>query len=134
MKRFESRTGRVFGVVGILAALLMLSSTAYGDSKKWRANNNSDQTVKVYWVAAGCAGVKPSCKDKADPIGVVCKTKILQPGESSFYKFKDGTSGREKLACRADGDRSLRELDTTRDRKQNGIRIDGVGAAQWYHD
>ena len=134
MKCFENRAGRVFWVVGIFAALLMLSSTAYGDSKKWRANNNSDQTVKVYWTAAGCAGAKPHCDADRHAVNYVCKTKILQPGESSYYKFKDGTSDYKKKACRMDGDYTKRELDATTDRKRNGIRIDNAGAAQWYHE
>ncbi len=123
----------MFWVVGICAVLLALSSTAYGSSKKWRAHNNTDKTVKVFWTAAGCAGQKAHCVEMR-LIPYVCKAKILQPGESDYYKFKDGTSRREKKACRMDGEKTVRKRKETHHRKKNGIRLDDEGAVEWYYD
>ncbi len=63
--------------------------------------NGTQVDVAVYWIAAGCAGVKPapSCEKADKNVTTVCKKKVLAPGESSDYHFKDGTSGRRVKAA-----------------------------------
>lgn len=102
-------------VIG-LAALMLATGAVHADSKKWRANNQSNATVKVFWTAQGCAGTKPACANNHHTN--VCKTKILHPGESSDYRFKGGTSDKHKWVCNMDAkSKSL----GTQDRKANEI-------------
>ncbi|MEE4379822.1 MAG: hypothetical protein V2J55_20225 [Candidatus Competibacteraceae bacterium] len=128
------------GTLIVLGATLLLNtSIAYSKSKPWRANNHSDQDIKVFWTAAGCSGVKPLCyshdegNNNSNGLGnvnFVCKTKILQPGEKSEYKFPDGTSNREKGACTVD---KKGYTSWTERRKRNGIKVDGDRVI-WYAD
>jgi hypothetical protein len=129
-------------------AFLVVGTAEAGRSKKWRANNHiTDATmpdgtkldgykVKVFWTADGCAGVKPRCKTSDGDVLTVCKAKTLQPGESSSYKFDDGTSNRKKQVCGYTGNsKSERIIRATSDRTKNGIRRnDSDGAPEWYND
>jgi hypothetical protein len=126
--------------LGVIA--LSASNLAFADSKKWRANNNTDKgpmpmTVKVFWTADGCAGVKPRCEKSDGDVLTVCKTEILQPGESAHYNFNDGTSNRKKQVCTTESDagEARRIIRATSDRKRNGIRHnDKDSAPEWYDD
>ncbi len=116
-----------------LTTMLVTPLAAQADSKPWRANNNSNEKVKVVWTANGCGKTTDSCSGGF--IQKVCKTKILHPGESSDYKFNDGSSLRTKWACRVDGTKSQQEEDKTVDRKKNGIELDAeTGRASWYDE
>jgi hypothetical protein len=117
--------------IPLCLGLLLTSGYVHADSKKWRANNHSDYTVKVFWIAAGCAGARKKC-DESENQGIVCKSKILHPGESSDYNFPDGTSDRRKAVCAVDYDH---RYDDTIHRKKNGIRNKGDnGEVEWFYD
>ncbi|HBC08229.1 MAG TPA: hypothetical protein DC046_11720 [Rhodospirillaceae bacterium] len=111
-------------------AAVSLAGTAQADSKKWRANNNTDQTVKVFFAAEGCAGVKSDCK--GNDVGLICKSTTLQPGEETDYEFNDGTSTRTKLVCSKDANTNY--MASTSERKWNGIRLDANGHVEWYDE
>lgn len=66
-------------------------AVASADSHAYNAYGNS---VDVFWIAAGCAGVESSCSNSI-AIGFVCKKKRLEPEQSGSYHFKDGTSARK---------------------------------------
>lgn len=125
-----------------LGAILTLSavfaaSNAMADSKKWRANNHTDKNVKVYWTAAGCAGTEPQCGSGAENnLPYVCKVVKLKPGESASYKFKGGTSKRQKKVCvmNKNSEGARHHMNETSDRKKNGIRLTEGGSAEWYDD
>jgi hypothetical protein len=83
----------------ILAAAILVAM-AFGmpatASAKSKAYNATDDKVEFYWIAAGCAGYKETCGKGY--VSLVCKKKKLNPGESSKYGFKTGTSDRQLLA------------------------------------
>jgi len=101
------------------------------DSKAWRANNHSNSKVKVFWTADGCLGVKPVCSGDYS-LTSVCKTEILNPGQSAQYNFPTGTDYKKKSVCRMDNHKKA--MGDTSDRKWNGIRINSKGAPEWYDE
>ncbi len=126
--------GRTILAIG-LCATLFSAGEASAESKPWRANNNSDVTVKVVYTALGCAGMAPKCY--AQSFDRVCKTKILQPGESWKYRFPDGTSRRKKVVCNMDYDKEMdwtATEDVAGDRKKNGIKLHDDGRVRWYDE
>lgn len=103
-----------------------------GKSKKWMANNNSDKTVKVFWISDDCDGVEPRCK-RGESEDAVCKAEILEPGQSASHRFEAGGSRPRKKVCRTDGKARKRVLDSTINRTKNGIRMVN-GKAEWYDE
>ena len=120
------------GAIGILSLSLLPGPVSAGDSKKWRANNHSEITVKVIWTASGCAGVTNEC-DKSGNVEYVCKSKKLKPGEKASYKFDDGTSERKKRVCALEGKKKSL-MGNTGNRTKNGIRLDDNDVLEWYND
>jgi hypothetical protein len=74
-------------------------------------HNDTKYDVSVYWIAAGCAGLKLGDDCGAPDAtflsgkALVCQKKMLAPGESDGYTFKAGTSNRKvrAAACDANG-------------------------------
>nr|VFK67277.1 MAG: hypothetical protein BECKUNK1418G_GA0071005_11339 [Candidatus Kentron sp. UNK]VFK72614.1 MAG: hypothetical protein BECKUNK1418H_GA0071006_11259 [Candidatus Kentron sp. UNK] len=121
------------GLVSILALAILTPNDAFAASKPWRANNHSSDTVKVFWTAEMCAGVKPACGFNPD-YTAVCKTKILHPGEESEYKFPNATYLRKKEVCSMDRAQTIDDSFTTT-RKDNGIRInEDEQRMEWYDE
>lgn len=119
-------------LVSVLSLAVCLPATSMAKSKKWRANNNSQVTVKVFWTATGCADVTNRC-DGAGNIEFVCKHKELKPGEDAHYKFEDSTSNRKKKVCAQEGP-GIATVRNTSKRKKNGIRLDSNGIPEWYDE
>ncbi|HBC08232.1 MAG TPA: hypothetical protein DC046_11735 [Rhodospirillaceae bacterium] len=111
---------------GIFAA----PTVTQADSKKWRANNHTDENVKVLFRATGCAGVKEGCdgNDKT----LVCASKNLSPGEETSYEFEDSTSSRSKEACLRDRDKS--NWAVTDDRKANELYLNDSKLLKWVNE
>jgi hypothetical protein len=81
-------------LLAVLATGTPLSAgTAWAESHLY---NDLSFAVTVYWVAAGCAGVKeaPACARNWANIEFVCQTKTVGPGKTNSYSYPDGTSGR----------------------------------------
>ncbi|MEE4376565.1 MAG: hypothetical protein V2J55_03515, partial [Candidatus Competibacteraceae bacterium] len=57
----------LISILTFFTLMSLIPVSQAGKSKPWRANNHTDQDVKVFWEADGCAGVKPHCDSlKAD--------------------------------------------------------------------
>lgn len=121
-------------VITALCLVLVFANPTFAKSKKWRANNHTNFTVKVYWTAAGCAGTADRCDGKAD-VMFVCKDKKLSSGEETHYKFEDGTSDRKKQVCALNQGNVSSIIRSTTQRKKNGIRHNNADSApEWYDD
>ncbi len=70
-------------VTSVFAVCLLASGAVHADSK---VVNKSSSKIRVYWTAAGCAGIK-------DGFGYVCAWKDVAARRSAKYKFKWGTTG-----------------------------------------
>jgi hypothetical protein len=118
----------------LLVATFSAAGNAQADSKKWRANNHSDEYVRVFWTAAGCAGVKDNCR--TGQVDYVCAVKELNQGEETHYKFNDGSSNRKKGVCALDtgGTWGGTSVSWTDHRKTNGIRCPDKNTCEWYDD
>lgn len=132
--KFSRHLKSAIAIMGVTALSLgLLVNPAVASSKKWRANNNTDVKVKVFWAAAGCAGVKSACD--GSNVTFVCKSKTLNPGDSSSYKFPDGTSARGKGVCRKEGTSSQKDhIDWVQNRTKNGIRLKDNGSPEFYNE
>ncbi len=129
----KTKRKSILALAGVLALSFGFSDAAFAKSKKWRANNNTDQSVKVFWSAAGCAGVKTACDGST--VAFVCKSKSLSPGQSSSYKFPDGTSNRGKGVCRKNGTNSQKDhIDWVQKRTKNGIKLNDSGSPVFYNE
>ncbi|HBC08230.1 MAG TPA: hypothetical protein DC046_11725 [Rhodospirillaceae bacterium] len=125
-------TNRIFTTaLAFVLGIVFLAGAAQADSKKWRANNHTDYSVNVYWIATGCAGMEYPCDD-GDLMQLVCKKKKLSKGEETSYEFEDSTSDRKKKACNTDLNGSLTGTD---DRKANEIyQGSDFNAVKWVNE
>lgn len=114
---------------------LLLAMGAWGaEPAKWRARNNSQETVKVYWTASGCTGIKSACVD-GSYINAVCKVRTLGPGESGAFRFPTDTSSQGKTVCRKSGSsRQKNHADWVSQQGKTGIRLNSGGLPEWYRE
>jgi hypothetical protein len=120
-------------VITLLATALCLAlvypQTVLADSKKWRANNHTRESVVVVWTAKGCGG----STDRCDGRSFVCHSTKIAPGTHAVYHFQDGSSDRKKLVCIKQGN-GWSKTDDTGKRKKNGIKLNAQGDPVWYYE
>ena len=80
--------------------------------------NGSDREIEVFFIAAGCAGIKPlklSCSS-GGLLDVVCKKARVGPGEETKYFFKALTSNRQVAVYWCEGNSEAYETRTTKNK------------------
>ncbi|HBC08228.1 MAG TPA: hypothetical protein DC046_11715 [Rhodospirillaceae bacterium] len=121
----------LIGSAAFALAFGLFVSTGTAQAKdKWRANNHTDQTVKVLFTAVGCVNIKSDCE--GHDVATVCKSHHLKAGEETDYSFPDGTSDRQKIVCSMDANKDYKAWSF--DRKENGIRLNADGNVEWYDE
>ena len=83
LERKRTRKTRLAVAVAIFA--MASTSSVLADCPKVTVYNQSSEKTRVTWVAEGCAGVEHGHS-------FVCESKTVQPGETTSYSFKWGTT------------------------------------------
>ncbi len=130
-------TGALRGIAigGLTAFVLILLAAAAPAEDGWRADNQTDFTVNVYWAAIGCTGAADRCVRSDGNIRNVCRHQELAPGKSAGYTFAAEATERSKLVCAVNQGSLSAITRATADRAKTGIRHNEVdGAPEWYRD